>query len=72
MKRNGSKEITVSLWPQLIVLGILDKMLEKKLTRKIHTLLIKMELKMDIKWVFWNVWKEWKIAVVGELLVLNG
>tara|TARA_B100000780_G_C20813173_1_gene323084 strand:+ start:399 stop:542 length:144 start_codon:yes stop_codon:yes gene_type:complete len=47
-------------------------MLEKKLTRKIHTLLIKMELKMDIKWVFWNVWKEWKIAVVGELLVLNG
>ena len=28
MKRNGLKEITVSLWPQLIVLGILDKMLE--------------------------------------------
>jgi len=27
---------------------------------------------MDRKWVFWNVWKEWKIAVVGELLVLNG
>ena len=63
---NGESMATDSLFL------VLDKMLEKKLTRKIHTLLIKMELKMDIKWVFWNVWKEWKIAVVGELLVLNG